>query len=212
MAAVLPTRTVLRENHLNDFLKSCEGAEGFEFVDKVLDYLNFTYRVVGREIERIPSEGPVLILVNRPLGLADCAALAKLVGEVRRDARIVANDALSPLAPLRPLLVPPGAVRNALESGEAVIACGPLALDRGARVPLLAVHIGPRHWAKFYGLAAFFRRGAMLPVRIAEPIASKDVASLDLRRAETLRRLGRSARSAAKKARILGFRTEAPVA
>src|SRR5262245_36017766 len=200
------------EARLNDFLKSCEGAEGFEFVDKVLDYLNFTYRVVGREIERIPSEGPVLILVNRPLGLADCAALAKLVGEVRRDVRIVANDALSPLAPLRPLLLQPGAVRNALESGEAVIACGPLALDPGARVPLLAVHIGPRHWAEFYGLAAFFRRGAMLPVRIAEPIAPKDAASLDLGRAETLRRLGRSARSAGKKARVLGFRTEAPVA
>jgi putative hemolysin len=184
LAAVLPIRTVLRENHLNDFLKSCEGAEGFEFVDKVLDYLNCTYRVVGREIERIPSEGPVLILVNRSLGLADCAALAKLVGEVRRDVRIVANEALSPLAPLRPLLVPPGAVRAALERGEAVIASGPLALDPGARVALLVMHIGRRHWARFYGLAAFFRRGATLSVRIA----------------------------AQGRGKLLGFRTEAPIA
>jgi putative hemolysin len=211
VAAVLPIRTVLRENHLNDFLKSCEGAEGFEFVDKVLDYLNFTYRVVGREIERIPSEGPVLILVNRPLGLADCAALAKLVGEVRRDVRIVANEALSPLAPLRPLLLPAGAVRAALEGGEAVIASGPLALDPGARVALLVMHIGRRHWARFYGLAAFFRRGATLPVRIAEPIVSSDVAALDLRRAETIRRLGRTARGQGK-GKLLGFRTEAPIA
>jgi putative hemolysin len=153
----------------------------------------------------------VLILVNRPLGLADCAALAKLVGEVRRDFRIVANDALSPLAPLRPLLVPGGALRAALEGGEAVIASGPVALDPGARVPLLAVHIGRRRWARFYGLAAFFRRGATLPVRIAAPIASSDVASLDLRRAETIRRLGRSAHGPGK-GKLFGFRTETPIA
>src|SRR5262245_26732243 len=131
---MLPKRTMLREDHLNEFLKDCEGAEGFEFVDKLLDHLNFSYRVVGREAERIPSEGAVLLVVNRPLGLADCAALAKLVGEVRRDLRIVANDALSPIAGLRPLLVPAGGVRAALDHGEAVIACGPLALDPGARV------------------------------------------------------------------------------
>jgi putative hemolysin len=196
---------------VNAFLKECEGVEGFEFVDKVLDYLNFSYRVVGREIEHIPSEGPVLMLVNRPLGLADCAALAKLVGEVRRDVRIVANDALSPIAALRPLLVPAAAVRAALESGEAVIACGPLALEPGARVSLLAVHIGPRHWARFYGLAAFFRRGATLPVRIAEPIASKDVAALDLRRTDTIKRVGRTAKGRGN-GRILGFHTEAPIA
>src|SRR5262249_32956511 len=200
---MLPIRTMVREDHLNDFLKDCEGAEGFEFVDKILDHLNFSYRVVGREAERIPSEGSVLILVNRPLGLADCAALAKLVGEVRRDVRIVANDALSPIAALRPFLVPASAVRAALEGGEAVIACGPLALDPGARVSLLAVHIGPRHWAKFYGLAAFFRRGGTLPVRIAEPIASTDVASLDLRRSETIRRLGRTAKGRGK-GKLLG--------
>ena len=202
---------MLGEDHLNDFLKDCEGVEGFEFVDKILDYLNFTYRVVGREVERIPSEGPLVILVNRPLGLADAAALAKLIGEVRRDVRIVADDALSPLAALRSLLVPAGAVRAALESGEVIIAAGPVELDPGARVPVLPVHIGPRHWARFYGLATFFRRGGTLPVRIGEPIASGDVASLDLRRAETIRRLGRVVRGTGK-GRVLGFRTETPIA
>src|SRR5262245_26945492 len=176
------------EARLNDFLKDCEGAEGFEFVDRVLDCLNFSYRVVGREIERIPSDGPVLLLVNRPLGLADAAALAKLVGEVRRDVRVVANDALRPVAALQPLLLAPEALRAALDRGEAVIASVPLALepDAKAKAPLLPVHIGRRRWARFSGLAAFFRRGAILRVRIAEPIAWKGKA--------------------------LGFRTETPIA
>lgn len=180
---MLPIKKLLRENQVNAFLQECDGAEGFEFVDRVLDYLNFSYRVVGREIERIPSEGPALIRVNRPLGLADCAALLKLVGEVRRDVRIVANDALSPIRALRPLLVAPEAVRLALDKGEAVITCR---AHDGADATVLRVNIGPRPWARFYGLAAFFRRGATLPVRIAEPIAWRG--------------------------KVLGFKTETPVA
>jgi putative hemolysin len=180
---------MLRENHLNDFLKDCEGVAGFEFIDKVLDYLNFSYRVVGREIERVPSEGPVLMLVNRPLGLADCAALAKLVGEVRRDLRIVANDALRAITALHALLIPAEAVPAALDRSEIVIASGPLGLAPGAKALLLPVHIGPRHWARFYGLAAFFRRGANLPIRIAEPIAANKG-----------------------KGKLVGFRTETPIA
>src|SRR5262245_37959653 len=187
VAAVLPIRTTLREDHLNDFLKDCDGAEGFEFIDKVLDALNFSYRVVGREAERIPSEGAVLLLVNRPLGLADCAALAKLVGEVRRDVRIVTNGALDAVAALRPLLLPADAVAAALDRGEAVIASGPLRLAPRQSIPLLRVHIGRRHW-RFHGLAALLRRGAFLGVRIAEPVASEG------------------------KGKLLGFRTEMPIA
>jgi putative hemolysin len=158
---------------LNDFLKDCEGLEGFEFVDKVLDGLNLSYRVVGREIERIPSEGPVLMLVNRPLGLSDCAALAKLVGEVRRDLRIVANEALSAVPALRGLLVPPQAAVTALESGALVIASRPLSFAPAQNVLLLPVSIGPRPWAPFHGLAAWLRRGAILPIRIAESRTGK---------------------------------------
>ena len=160
---------------MNAFLKDCEGSEGFEFVDKVLDFLDYSYRVVGREIERIPSEGPVLLHLNRSIGLAECAALAKLVGEVRRDVRVVANDALRPIRGLGPLLIAAEAVPAALQRGEAVIASPPLEKVTDTDVVALAVHIGPRHWARFHGLAAFFRRGGTLAVRIAEPRGSGKV-------------------------------------
>ena len=170
---------------MNDFLEDCEGIEGFEFVDKVLDFLGYSYRVVGRDMERIPSDGPVLLQVNRPIGLAECAALAKLVGEVRRDVRVVANDALRPIHALGPLLIAAEAVPAALERGEAVIASSAVKVVQASTVLVLSVHIGPRHWARFYGLAAFFRRGGTLAVRIMEPPA---------------------------KGKVLGFKTAAPIA
>lgn len=208
---MLRLERLLRENEVNAFLRECDAAEGFEFVERVLDYFNLSYSVVGREVERIPSEGGVLILAHRPLTLADCAALLKLVREVRRDVRVVANDALTPLTSLRSLLVPSEAVRSALDRGEALIAGGPLALDAHPNASLLPVHIAQRYWARFYGLSALFRRGATLPIRIGDPIAWKDIGALDLRRADTIRRIGRAVQKP-EMGKLLGFRTEAPIA
>jgi putative hemolysin len=161
-----PLKKLLRENEVNAFLREREGVEGFEFVEQVLDYFNASCSVVDREIERIPSEGRVVIAAHQPLGLLEAAALLKLVGQVRRDVRIVANDLLAPFAPLRPLLLPPEAIGSALEDGEAVIVGGWRRLARDARAPLLPVHIGGRNWALFSGLSGFFRRNATLRIRI----------------------------------------------
>src|SRR5262249_39207796 len=104
---------ILRETEVNEFLQSCTDTEPFEFVDQVLDYFDCSYRALGREIERIPTEGPLVIVVGRVLGLLECAALLKLVGQVRRDLRVVTNDVLMSFRPLRPLLLPPAAIGGA---------------------------------------------------------------------------------------------------
>ncbi len=189
---------------MNAILKEPVG-EGFEFLDQVLDDLDFSYRVVGREIERIPPEGPLLLLVNRPLGLAECAAVVKLLREVRRDVRVVANDCLGSVIPLRPVLVASEAVGAALQRHEALIAWGPLSVQQRVKAVLQPVDIGARPWARFYGLAAFFRRGATLPVRIGHPIACEDLAALDLHTAQRPRRVITGGK-------LLGFKREVPIA
>src|ERR1700716_788356 len=110
-AVMFPLNKLLRENEVNGFLRDCEGVEGFEFVERVLDYFNASYSVVDREIERIPSEGRVILFIDRVLGLLEAAALTKLVRQVRPDVRIVANDGLTPFTALRSLLVPAEAMR-----------------------------------------------------------------------------------------------------
>jgi putative hemolysin len=71
-----------------------------------IDYFNFQYMVSSSDIENIPTEGRVLIVANHPLGGLDALALIKLVSEVRKDVKIVANDMLSSIEQIRELLLP----------------------------------------------------------------------------------------------------------
>lgn len=126
-------RKVLCEADVNAFLAGAQGCEGLDFVERILEHFNVSYSVVGREVANIPSEGRVVIVANHPLGVLDGVALLKLVGEVRRDVKIVANDILMSFEPLRGLLLPVanlgagynkanvGAIREALDRDEAVI-------------------------------------------------------------------------------------------
>lgn len=99
-------RRLVREQEINQFLETHRGASGFEFIDQVLEYFNFSYAVSHKDRMNIPSSGRVVIVANHPLGALDGLALLKLVGEVRRDVRIIANDVLMHFDALRNLFLP----------------------------------------------------------------------------------------------------------
>ena len=99
-------RRLIREQEINRFLETHSNTQGFEFIDQVLDYFDFTYSMSNRDRMNIPSTGRVLIVANHPLGALDGLALLKLIGEVRRDVKIVANDVLMHFDPLSSLLLP----------------------------------------------------------------------------------------------------------
>lgn len=99
-------RKLIREHEINGFLEQNAQARGFEFIDRVLDYFNFSYTQSQKDRMNIPSSGRVVIIANHPLGALDGLALLKAIGEVRRDVKIVANDLLMNLEPLKSLLLP----------------------------------------------------------------------------------------------------------
>ena len=107
-------KRLAHEIEVNRFLDTHRELGAFEFVDRVLEHFTFSYLVSARERENIPSEGRVVIVANHPLGTLDGLALLKLVGEVRRDVKILANDLLWQFVALRPLLLP---VDNLTRSG-----------------------------------------------------------------------------------------------
>ena len=95
--------------HEDEFLRferETPHIKGFDFVDKVLEYFDFSYAISNRDRERIPSSGRVVIISNHPIGSLDALALLKLVSEIRRDVKVVANEILSALKPLHNLLLP----------------------------------------------------------------------------------------------------------
>jgi putative hemolysin len=105
-----PTISLLRklshEQEINCFLDIHQDLKGFDFIDQVLEYFNFSYAVSHHDKANIPATGRVVIVANHPLGALDGLCLLKLVGEVRRDVKIVANDMLLKFDALAPLFHP----------------------------------------------------------------------------------------------------------
>ena len=99
-------RKLLREDDFTAFAGRYPHLRGMDFVEQVLEYFNFSYTVSDRDRENIPPSGRVVIIANHPIGSLDGLALLKLVHEVRSDVRILANDLLMYIKPLRPCLLP----------------------------------------------------------------------------------------------------------
>jgi putative hemolysin len=96
---------LVHEDKINDFLKKHSHLKGFEFVEAVLDYFKFDFSYSSNDIENIPSSGRVVIISNHPLGALDALCLLKLIGSVRKDVRIVANDFLAGIDSLNSLII-----------------------------------------------------------------------------------------------------------
>lgn len=99
-------RKITHEHEVNRFLDLHQDLRGFDFIDQVLDYFNFSYSISHRDRINIPATGRVVIVANHPLGALDGLSLLKLVGEVRRDVKIVANDMLMNFSALESLFLP----------------------------------------------------------------------------------------------------------
>ena len=85
---------IVKEREINEFLSQNKELEGFDFIDAVLEKLNFTYKFSSRSKENIPSSGKLIIIANHPLGALDALSLIRFVREVRSDVKVVANDLL----------------------------------------------------------------------------------------------------------------------
>lgn len=96
---------LVHEDKINDFLNIHSHLKGFEFVEAVLDYFKFDFSYSSKDIENIPSSGRVVIISNHPLGALDALCLLKLIGSVRKDVRIVANDFLAGIDSLNSLFI-----------------------------------------------------------------------------------------------------------
>lgn len=97
---------ITKVNKINEFLEKNKDKIGFDFIDELFEYLNFSYYVSGKDKLRIPSEGRVICVANHPLGALDGLSILRAISEVRSDVKIVANDILMNLDPLKSLFLP----------------------------------------------------------------------------------------------------------
>ncbi len=162
-----------RLDEIDAFLARHGHQRGLALVEAALDYLGTRYTVDQVERERIPATGRLLIVANHPSGGLDALALLHVVGSVRGDVRIVANDFLAAVPGLAPLLLPLrilggkptpeslAAVEQALEREQCVIV---FPAGEVARLGLRGVRDRP--WRQGFLRFARATGAPVLPVRI----------------------------------------------
>ena len=99
-------RRLVREDDFAGFTRRYPHLQSIDFVEQILEHFSFSYTVSNRSLENIPATGRVMIIANHPIGSLDGLALLKLVHGIRSDVRIIANDLLMFVEPLRPCLLP----------------------------------------------------------------------------------------------------------
>lgn len=97
---------LLHERECIKFGELYPHLNGLDFVDQVLDHFNFSYSARDCEKEHIPVQGRLVIVANHPIGSLDGLALIKMLSEVRKDIKVVANQMLMAITPLHPMLLP----------------------------------------------------------------------------------------------------------
>ncbi len=99
-------RHLLHESECKEFSERYPHLQSLDFVEQLLEYFSFSYSILDTERENIPTEGSVVIIANHPIGSLDGLALIKLISEIRPDVKVIANEMLMALKPMRPLLLP----------------------------------------------------------------------------------------------------------
>lgn len=167
-------RRVACEERINAFLAETAGLVGFAFVERAIELLQLRYSVANTDRENIPVEGRVVIVANHPLGALDALALIHLVGSVRRDVKVLANDLLMQFTQLKPLLLPlpvfgggsahggARAAYRALENDEALIV-----FPAGEVSRMRAAGVRDAAWSPGFVRLALKTGAPVVPVHIA---------------------------------------------
>ena len=97
-------RRIVHEDEVNGYLRDLGHLPTLEFVSAFLKRMDISCRTEG--MERLDPHGRYIFASNHPFGGLDGMMLADVVAKYFGDVRVVVNDILMNIEPLRPIFVP----------------------------------------------------------------------------------------------------------
>ena len=102
--AIKALARLICQDDINDVLARFGHLSGVDFVTAVLDDFGIERTVAG--LDGLDRNGRYIFAANHPLGGLDAFVLAEAVAGHMGDVRLVVNDVLMKLEPLRPIFTP----------------------------------------------------------------------------------------------------------
>ena len=97
------SRTI-HEDEINHVLANYDTGDPMEFIRGFFEYVGVSYEAVG--LDALPRDGRYIFASNHPFGGMDGMMLAERIGSYFGDVRVIVNDILMYLDPLKAIFVP----------------------------------------------------------------------------------------------------------
>lgn len=79
---------------------------GQGFWNDALDAMGIELQTPQTQLERIPKDGPLVVVANHPHGLVDGMLLAEMIGRIRTDYKILTRSLLTGVAAIDQFMIP----------------------------------------------------------------------------------------------------------
>ncbi|WOB81403.1 lysophospholipid acyltransferase family protein [Providencia sp. PROV114] len=98
-------KKLLFEQEFHQFAQDYPHLKGLDLIEQIMEFFDISCEMVEGDLENIPTQGPVVLVANHPIGSLDGLALLRAVAAVRPDVKIVANQFLNYIEPLKSLFI-----------------------------------------------------------------------------------------------------------
>jgi len=96
-------KRILHQDEINAFIEKNKDKKNAAWCQASVDHLNITYSV--QNIENIPKEGKVVLVMNHPLGGMDAMILVSALQKHRTDLKFIVNDILLNIEGMKDMFV-----------------------------------------------------------------------------------------------------------